>query len=72
MVSETQALVASEVNAPLKLETVAVDKLQPDEALVEIHASGVCHTDASCIDGTLPAQFPAVFGHEGKQMSCSD
>lgn len=66
MISETTALVANKVNEPLKLETIAVDQLQPDEALVEIHATGVCHTDVSCIDGTLPAQFPAVFGHEGK------
>ena len=65
MASETTALVASAVNAPLKLETIAVGSLKPDEALVEIHASGVCHTDVSCMDGTLPAQFPAVFGHEG-------
>lgn len=65
MVSQTTALVAKEVNARLELQTISVDKLQPDEALVEIRAVGVCHTDLSMIDGTIPGQFPAVFGHEG-------
>ncbi|KAB9006574.1 hypothetical protein FH972_026928 [Carpinus fangiana] len=63
--ASTQALVAHKVKSALVLENVVLDNLQPDEALVEIHATGVCHTDLSCIDGTLPAQFPSVFGHEG-------
>ncbi|KAH0592255.1 hypothetical protein MHUMG1_10001 [Metarhizium humberi] len=60
----TTALVLSEINAPFSFETVRLDALRPDEALVEIHASGICHTDLSCADGTLPAFAPAVFGHE--------
>lgn len=65
----TTALVLSEINAPFSFETVRLDALRPDEALVEIHASGICHTDLSCADGTLPAFAPAVFGHEGTRAS---
>jgi Zn-dependent alcohol dehydrogenase len=35
------------------------------EALVRLHASGVCHSDLNAIDGTAPTRCPAVLGHEG-------
>jgi Zn-dependent alcohol dehydrogenase len=62
----TQALISSEVNTSVKLENIVLDSLRPDEVLVEIHATGVCHTDFACMNGTLPATFPSVFGHEGR------
>jgi Zn-dependent alcohol dehydrogenase len=37
----------------------------PGEALVRLHASGVCHSDLNAIDGTAPTRCPAVLGHEG-------
>jgi alcohol dehydrogenase len=37
----------------------------PGEALVRLHASGVCHSDLNAIDGTAPTPCPAVLGHEG-------
>lgn len=46
-----------------------LDALRPDEVLVEVHATGVCHTDFSCMNGTIPATFPCVFGHEGSNFS---
>ncbi|KHN93942.1 alcohol dehydrogenase [Metarhizium album ARSEF 1941] len=61
----TTALVLNQLNGPFSFETVKLDTLRPDEALVEIHASGICHTDLACADGTLPAFAPAVLGHEG-------
>lgn len=39
--------------------------LQPGEVRVRIHASGVCHSDLSAMNGTLPQPAPAVLGHEG-------
>jgi S-(hydroxymethyl)glutathione dehydrogenase / alcohol dehydrogenase len=44
-----------------------VKVLGPDEGevRVKIKASGVCHSDISAMDGTLPASLPAVLGHEG-------
>ncbi|KAI9367697.1 chaperonin 10-like protein [Aspergillus egyptiacus] len=70
MAVTTRALVSREVNVPPKLEEITLDSLRPDEVLVEIHATGICHTDFSCMDGTLPAAFPGVFGHEvGDQVT---
>ncbi|KAK4939203.1 hypothetical protein LTR10_020502 [Elasticomyces elasticus] len=61
----TEALVLPSINAPLTLRSVQLSPLQPDEALIEIHATGICHTDLSCMNGTLPISTPAVLGHEG-------
>lgn len=61
----TKALVASKANESLKFEDVYLKDLRPDEALVEIHAVGICHADISCLNGTIPVNFPCVFGHEG-------
>ena len=66
MSRNTTALVVREVGGPFALETIELDKLGKNEALVEIHATGICHTDLSCASGRLPAQLPAVFGHEGQ------
>jgi aryl-alcohol dehydrogenase len=47
------------------LETVELDRARPDEVLVRIVATGLCHTDLFA-KSTLPAAMgPAVFGHEG-------
>lgn len=62
----TKALVSREANTLPKLEEIVLDSLHPDEVLVEIHATGVCHTDFSCMSGTLPTVFLSVFGHEGQ------
>ncbi|KAL4969092.1 NAD(P)-dependent alcohol dehydrogenase [Aspergillus stella-maris] len=48
-----------------RLTPVILDDPRHDELLVEIHATGICHTDIACMEGTLPAEFPAVLGHEG-------
>lgn len=65
----TTALVAPNLDGQFKLEQVHLYSLQPDEALVEIHASGVCHTDLACASGKLPCGKNAVLGHEGKPKS---
>ncbi|KAF5984154.1 C2H2 zinc finger transcription factor [Fusarium bulbicola] len=58
-------LVAPALDGSFELKEVFLDSLQPDEALIEIHASGVCHTDLSCASGKLPCAPNAVLGHEG-------
>lgn len=68
MSRETTALVVSKPDGTFSYETIKLGKLKPDEALVEIHASGICHTDLSCASGKLPAPMPSVFGHEGKSL----
>jgi len=44
---------------------VDLDDLRPDEILVRIVASGICHTDLAVRDGQIPVALPAVLGHEG-------
>jgi Zn-dependent alcohol dehydrogenase len=63
--STTHALALREINGPFSLERISLDVIRNDKALVEIHATGLCHTDLSCANGTLPASVPAVLGHEG-------
>ncbi|KAG7428558.1 Aryl-alcohol dehydrogenase [Fusarium oxysporum f. sp. raphani] len=59
------SLIAPALDGSFELSEVYLDSLQPDEALIEIHASGVCHTDLSCASGKLPCAPNAVLGHEG-------
>jgi Zn-dependent alcohol dehydrogenase len=61
----TTALVAPSVNGPLEFQDMQLDELRADEALVAIHAVGVCHAELSCLHGRMPVKFPNVFGHEG-------
>ena len=68
MVRTTPALVAPKLDGHFKLQEVHLNPLQPDEALVEIHASGICHTDLACASGKLPCAPNAVLGHEGKSF----
>ena len=65
MSRSTTALVVPELNGKFELREIYLDAIQPDEVLVEIHASGICHTDLSCATGTLPCEPNAVLGHEG-------
>ncbi|KAL2270754.1 hypothetical protein VTJ83DRAFT_125 [Remersonia thermophila] len=65
MSRRTTALVVPELNGKFELREVYLSDIQPDEVLVEIHASGLCHTDLSFATGVLPCQPGAVLGHEG-------
>ena len=69
MTTLTEALVQHEIKGELALETVKLNGPHDNEVLVEIHATGVCHTDLSCMNGTLPASAPNVLGHEGMPSS---
>lgn len=51
--------------ADLVLEDVEVDDPQEGEVLVELRATGVCHTDLGAIDGHVALPLPVVLGHEG-------
>lgn len=71
MSTTTEALVVKELKGQPTLETINLENIQPKEALVKIEATGICHTDLSLIDGTIPAEFPNVLGHEGRYMNKS-
>ncbi len=63
---EVKAAVAYEAGKPLSIETVNLQAPQYGEVLVEIKASGICHTDAYTLSGKDPeGLFPAILGHEG-------
>jgi len=63
---QTRAAVARKAGAPLTLETVTLDGPQEGEVLVEIKATGICHTDEFTLSGADPeGLFPAILGHEG-------
>ncbi|MDZ7840195.1 MAG: S-(hydroxymethyl)glutathione dehydrogenase/class III alcohol dehydrogenase [Gammaproteobacteria bacterium] len=63
---ETRAAVAHQAGKPLTIETLNLDGPKEGEVLVEIKATGVCHTDEFTLSGSDPEGiFPAVLGHEG-------
>ncbi|MGO1767864.1 S-(hydroxymethyl)glutathione dehydrogenase/class III alcohol dehydrogenase [Advenella sp. S44] len=63
---DTKAAVATKAGAPLTIETVQLEGPRAFEVLVEIKASGVCHTDMFTLSGDDPEGiFPAILGHEG-------
>jgi S-(hydroxymethyl)glutathione dehydrogenase/alcohol dehydrogenase len=58
--------VAHRAGAPLTIETVELDGPKAGEVLLEVKATGVCHTDAFTLSGEDPeGLFPAILGHEG-------
>ena len=62
----TRAAVAIAAGSPLSIETVEIEPPRPGEVLVEIKATGLCHTDAFTLSGADPeGLFPAILGHEG-------
>ena len=63
---ETRAAVATKAGSPLTIETVTLDGPRTGEVLVEIMATGICHTDEFTLSGADPeGLFPAILGHEG-------
>jgi len=63
---KTRAAVAFEPGKPLSIESVDLQPPGPGEVLVEIKATGLCHTDAFTLSGNDPeGLFPAILGHEG-------
>ncbi|HWQ38765.1 MAG TPA: S-(hydroxymethyl)glutathione dehydrogenase/class III alcohol dehydrogenase [Burkholderiales bacterium] len=63
---QTRAAVAHRAGAPLSIETVQLDGPRAGEVLVEIKATGLCHTDEYTLSGADPeGLFPAILGHEG-------
>jgi S-(hydroxymethyl)glutathione dehydrogenase / alcohol dehydrogenase len=63
---KTRAAIAHQAGAPLTIETVDLDGPRAGEVLVEIRATGICHTDEFTRSGADPeGLFPAILGHEG-------
>jgi S-(hydroxymethyl)glutathione dehydrogenase/alcohol dehydrogenase len=63
---DVRAAVAFEAGKPLQIETVQLEGPKAFEVLVEIKATGICHTDEFTLSGADPeGLFPAILGHEG-------
>ena len=63
---DVRAAVAFEAGKPLSIETVHLEGPKAGEVLVEVKATGICHTDKFTLSGADPeGQFPAILGHEG-------
>ena len=63
---DVRAAVAHKAGDPLSIETIQLDGPKAGEVLVEVKATGICHTDAYTLSGADPeGLFPSVLGHEG-------
>ena len=63
---DVRAAVAFEAGQPLSIETVQLEGPKEGEVLVEVKATGICHTDEFTRSGADPeGLFPAILGHEG-------
>lgn len=60
-----RGVVLERTHGPLTVSDLELDAPAPEEVLVRLHASGVCHSDWNAVDGTAETPCPAVLGHEG-------
>ena len=72
MKTKTIAAVVHEKDAPFSLEEVELDEPRPNEVLVRMVATGLCHTDLSVRSGVIPFPLPGVVGHEGAGMPAGE
>jgi S-(hydroxymethyl)glutathione dehydrogenase/alcohol dehydrogenase len=61
----SKAAVCYRNDEPVRVEEVTIDEPAPNEVLVRMTATGVCHSDLSVVTGIMPAKLPCVLGHEG-------
>jgi S-(hydroxymethyl)glutathione dehydrogenase / alcohol dehydrogenase len=60
-----RAAVLHRIDEPLRIESVTLDRIGPEDVLIRNRASGLCHTDLEVIEGSLAYPLPIVLGHEG-------
>ncbi len=60
-----KAAIVRELNAPVEIVDVQIGEPGPNQVKVKTTAAGVCHSDLSVQNGTIPWMFPALLGHEG-------
>jgi S-(hydroxymethyl)mycothiol dehydrogenase len=64
MAFEVKSVVARSKGAPVSVETIVVPDPGPGEAVVDVQACGVCHTDLHYREGGINDEFPFLLGHE--------
>jgi S-(hydroxymethyl)glutathione dehydrogenase/alcohol dehydrogenase len=63
---KSRAAICIEPNRPLEIDEIEVAGPGPDEVMIQIKATGLCHTDYHLIDGSMPVYpYPIILGHEG-------
>jgi S-(hydroxymethyl)glutathione dehydrogenase/alcohol dehydrogenase len=60
-----KAAIVRELNAPVEVVDVQIGEPGPGQVKIKTHSAGVCHSDLSVQNGTIPWMFPALLGHEG-------
>jgi len=70
---KTRAAIAFEAGQPLEIVELDLEGPKQGEVLVEIMATGICHTDEFTLSGADPeGLFPAILGHEGCRYCARD
>ncbi|MEU0060480.1 S-(hydroxymethyl)mycothiol dehydrogenase [Streptomyces sp. NPDC006334] len=64
MAQEVRGVIAPGKNEPVRVETIVVPDPGPGEAVVQVQACGVCHTDLHYKQGGINDEFPFLLGHE--------
>jgi S-(hydroxymethyl)mycothiol dehydrogenase len=64
MAHQVRGVVAATAKAPVTIETITVPDPGPGEAVVQVQACGVCHTDLHYREGAINDEFPFLLGHE--------
>jgi S-(hydroxymethyl)glutathione dehydrogenase/alcohol dehydrogenase len=70
MGKQAKAVVCREWNKPISVETIEVDSPRRGEVMIRMGACGVCHSDHSATNGTIPLPPPLVLGHEAAGTIC--
>jgi NDMA-dependent alcohol dehydrogenase len=65
MGKDARAVVCRQANSEVVVETIRVESPRRHEVMLEMAACGVCHSDLSATNGTIPVPPPVVLGHEG-------
>lgn len=60
-----KAAIVRELNAPVEIVEAKIGEPGPGQVKIKTSAAGVCHSDVSVQNGTIPWMFPALLGHEG-------
>ncbi|MSQ89359.1 MAG: Zn-dependent alcohol dehydrogenase [Betaproteobacteria bacterium] len=65
MTFTSKAVICRQLDQPVVVETITVDGPKRGEVTIKLAACGVCHSDLSATNGTIPLPPPLVLGHEG-------
>jgi S-(hydroxymethyl)glutathione dehydrogenase/alcohol dehydrogenase len=64
MTQAARAVICRELNRAVTVERIVVDPPRRGEVMIKLAACGVCHSDLSAVNGTIPMKLPLILGHE--------